>query len=86
MLFASQEAKEQHSFSQNLEHRIKDLDMKIDKLINTYLENLISKEAFLKKKNELLEQRIGLQEKLDDFGKKGLVWFELLPAGQGGSF
>ena len=34
------EAKDQHSFSQNLERRINDLDTKIDKLINTYLEGL----------------------------------------------
>ncbi len=70
------EAKEQHSFSQNLEHRINDLDTKIDKLINTYLEGLLDKETFLKKKNELLERKVELQEQLDDFGKKGLVWVE----------
>ncbi|MCK4751132.1 MAG: recombinase family protein, partial [Bacteroidales bacterium] len=70
------EAKDQHSFSQNLERRINDLDTKIDKLINTYLEGLIGKETFLKKKNELLERKLDLQERLDDFGKKGLVWVE----------
>jgi predicted DNA-binding protein len=64
------EVKEQHSFSQNLEHRINDLDKRIDKLINTYLEGLISKEAFPKKKNELLERKVELHERLDDFGKR----------------
>jgi len=70
------EAKEQHFFSQNLNHRITDLDSRIDKLINTYLEGLIGKETFLKKKNELLERKVELQERLNDFGKKGLVWVE----------
>jgi hypothetical protein len=70
------EAKEQHSFFQNIEHRIADLDSRIDKLINTYLEGLIDKQTFLKKKNELLERKIELQERLNDFGKKGLVWVE----------
>jgi hypothetical protein len=29
---------------------------------------------------------VQFQEKLDDFGKKGLIWVEPLLAGQGGSF
>jgi site-specific DNA recombinase len=70
------ESKEQHSFSQNLTRRITDLDSRIDKLINTYLEGLLDKGIFLKKKNELLERKVQLQEQLDDFGKKGLVWVE----------
>ncbi len=70
------EAKDQHSFSQNLTPRITDLDKRIDKLINTYLEGLIGKETFLRTKNELLKRKVELQEKLDDFGKKGLVWVE----------
>ena len=70
------ESKEQNSFSQNLTRRITDLDARIDKLINTYLEGLLDKETFLKKKNELLERKVEFQEKLDDFGKKGLVWVE----------
>ena len=35
------------------------MDAKNDKLINTYPENLIGKEAFQKMKKKLLEQRIG---------------------------
>ena len=70
------EGKEQHSFFQNLERRINDLDAKIDKLINAYLEGLIGNETFLKKKNEMMERKVELQERLDDFGKKGLVWVE----------
>jgi len=70
------EVKTQHSFSQNLERRITNLDSRIDKLINTYLEGLLSKETFLRNKNELLERKVELQEKLNDFGEKGLVWVE----------
>ena len=37
---------------------------------------MIGKEPFLRKKNELLKQKVEIQERLDDFGKKGLVWVE----------
>ena len=41
---------------------------------------MIGKEPFLRKKNELLKQKVEIQERLDDFGKKGLVWVEPLLA------
>jgi hypothetical protein len=85
-IMMQKDAKEQHSFSQNLTHRITDLDSRIDKLINTYLKGLIGKGTFLGKKNELPEQKVEFLEKLDDFGKKGVIWVEPLLAGQGGSF
>ena len=37
---------------------------------------MIEKEPFLKKKNEYVKKKVELQERLDDFGKKGLVWVE----------
>ena len=71
------EVREQRSFFQNLEQQIQELDKKIDKLINSFLDGLIEKESYLKKKDELLKMKVDLQERQKDFGKKGVAWVEL---------
>ena len=71
------EVREQRSFSKNLEQQVLELDQKIDKLINSFLDGLIEKEAYINKKDELLKQKVDLQERQRDFGKKDVAWVEL---------
>ncbi len=73
-----EKVREYRSFCQNLENQIKEIDEKLDKLVNSFLDGLIEKNMYLKKKDELLKQKVGLQESLKDFGKKGGTWVELL--------
>jgi len=73
-----EDAREQKSFSQNLELQIKENDAKTDKLVNAFLDGLIEKNAYIKKKDELLKMKVDLQERNKDFGKKGGAWVELL--------
>ena len=75
--------KEQRSFYQGVKGRIKELDEKIDKLINSFLDGLIDKENYIRKKDELLKEKVGLQERAQELGKKGVAWVE--PARHGWS-
>ena len=72
-----EDVREHRSFSQNLDIRIKELDEKLDKLVNSFLDGLIEKNFYLRKKDELLKQKVDLQEQIKDFGKKGDAWVEL---------
>ncbi len=71
------EVREQRSFSQNIEQQVLELDQKIDELINSFLDSLIEKEASIKKKDEILKEKVDLQERQRDFRKKGVAWVEL---------
>ena len=68
--------KAQRSFYQSVKGRIRELDEKIDKLINSFLDGLIDKENYIRKKDELLKEKVGLQEREKEFGKKGVAWVE----------
>ena len=72
--------KEQRSFYQNVRDQIKELDEKIDKLINSFLDGIIEKEDYIRKKDELLKAKVGLQEREKELGKKGVAWVELARA------
>ena len=61
---------------QNLEHEIGILDTKTNRLIDLYLEGSISKDAYTKKKDELLNKKKTLQESMRDFADGGNNWFE----------
>jgi len=72
-----EDVREQRSFCQNIENQIKALDEKLDKLVNSFLDGLIEKNIYIKKKDELLKMKVDLQERLKYFGKKGDAWVEL---------
>ena len=71
------EIQEQKEFIKNVNQKIAAIDGKLDKLINTFLDGNLEQDAYLKKKDELLKDKVGLQEQLKDFDKKGASWFEL---------
>jgi len=71
------EDKERISLAQNLKNQIKEADERLDKLLDTHLEESISKEEYLSKKQRMLDQKVSISEKLKDFEQEGNHWVEL---------
>ena len=61
---------------QNLQLQIDKIDKKISKLIDIYLEGIISLEEYQIKKEKLINKKKDLQETLRDFAAEGNNWFE----------
>ena len=78
MLFRSETRKSSHIFAQNLEGKIKQINEKLDKLINAFFDDSVEKETYLKKKDELIQTKKSLQQQKKDFGRKGNNWIEPL--------
>ncbi|PIT91688.1 hypothetical protein COU12_01675, partial [Candidatus Jorgensenbacteria bacterium CG10_big_fil_rev_8_21_14_0_10_54_38] len=70
---AKQEAK---SKVESLKERLKQIETKIAKLLDVFLTDVLSTEEYAAKKQELLSQKMELQEKINDFEQKGLSWLE----------
>jgi hypothetical protein len=66
------------SFAQNLDEGIKEMEIKLDKLVNAFLDGSIEKETYLAKKDELITTKTDLQRRKSDFGRKGNNWIEPL--------
>ena len=66
------------SFAQNLEAQIKEVEQKLDRLVNAFLDGTIEKDTYLAKKDELIKTKTALLQKKDDFGRKGNNWIEPL--------
>ena len=64
------------SFVENLKSQIRDYENKLDKLLDTQLEGVISTEEYAAKKQKILNQKIEISEKLRDFEQKGYSWLE----------
>ena len=64
------------SFSQDLKSQIGDFNDKLEKLLDANLNNDISREEYLEKKQKLLNRKIEISEKLANFEKKGGNWLE----------
>ena len=52
--WGKQTEKEMRSFVQNSEREIKETEQKLDKLVSTFLEGLIEKKEYLKRKSSYL--------------------------------
>ena len=61
---------------QNLQSKIGGIDNKINRLIDMYLEGSISLEEYKKKKEEFLNKKKELQERIRDFAAGDNNWFE----------
>ncbi len=66
------------AFAQNLEERVKTTEIKLDRLVNAFLDGNIEKEVYLTKKDKLIKQKLALKEQEVDFGQKGNNWIEPL--------
>ena len=61
---------------QNLEVKIKEMDAKISKLIDIYLEGTITLEEYQRKKEDFINEKRKLQEATKDFAAGQVSWFE----------
>ena len=61
---------------QNLENQINEIDSKISKLIDVYLEGSLTLEEYQKKKEDFINEKKDLQDKLRDFAAGADNWFE----------
>ncbi|MFH1967132.1 MAG: recombinase family protein [Patescibacteria group bacterium] len=64
------------SFAQNLQKELGEIEMKLSKLLDMQLEGSISFEEYKQKKEELINRKTELKQKLTDFGRKGNYWLE----------
>ena len=62
-----QEARDGKTFAQNLKSQIKEFEEKLDKLLDSHLDGIISKEEYTAKKQKILNQKIDIQEKIKVF-------------------
>ena len=53
-----------------------EIEIKLSKLLNMQLDNVISLDEYKQKKGELINQKTELKQKLIDFGRKGNYWLE----------
>ena len=63
-------------FAQKIKNEIKECDEKLQDLLDLMLEKVISKDEYTAKKQTVLNQKIDIQEKLNDFEQKGNCWLE----------
>jgi hypothetical protein len=64
------------SQQQNLEVKVKEVESKMSKLIDVYLEGSLSLEEYQAKKEDFINEKKKLQEALQDFAAGGNNWFE----------
>ena len=72
----TQIAQSSAAFAQNLKQQIKEVENKLDKLLDAHLDNTISKQEYAAKKEKLINHKIEITEKLGDFERKGNNWLE----------
>lgn len=71
------QAKEQAKTTvQNLKTELSEIEKKLEKLLDVYLEETITAEEYASRKEKLITQKVGLQEQIRDFEQKGLSWLE----------
>ncbi|MFH0892930.1 MAG: recombinase family protein, partial [Bacteroidota bacterium] len=61
---------------QNLKNELLEIESKLEKLLDVYLNEVISTEEYTARKQKILTQKLELQEKIKDFEQKGLSWLE----------
>ncbi|MCK5044147.1 recombinase family protein [Candidatus Parcubacteria bacterium] len=72
-----QDAQAERAFAQNLKSQIKEVEEKLDRLLDARLESVISSEEYAVKKEKILNRKIEISERLKDFERKGDCRLEL---------
>ena len=65
------------AYPRNLKLKIKECEEKLDRLLDTHLEQTFSSEEYVAKKRVLLDTKIDFDQKLKDFERNGNRWLEL---------
>jgi len=63
-------------FAQNLKDKIKELEGKLDILLDAHLDGTISREEYIIKKEKIINEKSELAQKLKDFERNGNHWLE----------
>ena len=72
-----EQAKQQaRSKIESLKEQLSQVETKLAKLLDVFLADALSTEEYAAKKQELMTQKVSLQEKITDFEQKGLSWLE----------
>ena len=61
---------------QNLNSQVEETEIKLNRLLDGYLDQVIEPEIYKQKKNELFEEKLRLQEKISQVEKNGNSWLE----------
>jgi len=69
--------KAESAFAQNLKSQLREIEAKLDRLLDNQLEGIISNEEYADKKQKILNQKIEISEKMKDFEQNGNHWLEL---------
>ncbi|GAI33454.1 unnamed protein product, partial [marine sediment metagenome] len=77
-IWENEQAQSSQSFAQNLEEKMKETEVKLDRLVNAFLDGVIDKEVYLVKKDQLIKTKTDLLQKKSDFERKGNNWIEPL--------
>ncbi|MDP3758292.1 MAG: hypothetical protein Q8Q86_01105, partial [Candidatus Daviesbacteria bacterium] len=72
-----QSSKSSDFFVQKLQKELSKLDEKLEKLMNAYLESVLNIKEYQKAKNDLINQKQVLKDKLNAFEQKSNNRFEL---------
>ena len=57
---------------------VQEIDKKLDRLLEGYLDQIVDPQIYQQKKNELVELKIKLKEKMTSVSKNGSEWLGLL--------
>src|SRR3989338_8797085 len=63
-------------FVENLKSELADVEIKLDKLLSAYLDEVITSEEYAKQKQKMLDHRVELKEKIHEIEDKGVSWLE----------
>jgi len=77
-LDAKQEQAEQQAQAEvkTTKEQLAQVESKLQKSLDVYLKNALTKEEYAAKKQELITRKVELEEKINDSEHKGMSWFE----------
>ena len=73
---AKQEKDKLSSIISAYQLQLKETEEKTDRLLEGYLDKIINPEDYQKKKNDLIETKLSLKNKIKDISQKGVSWLE----------
>jgi len=74
--WAEEEKIGQQALIQNIGNALIEVKRKLDKLVSGFLEGIIERDAYLKKKEELIIKKGDLELQSKQFGDKAIIWVE----------
>jgi len=63
-------------FVENLKSELAEVEVRLDKLLSAYLDEVITSEEYATQKQKMLDQRVELKEKIHEIEDKGVSWLE----------